>query len=302
MKKIKISYVIIIIGICLILIASLMMFFGKISNKQNKNESKEEPIENEVQIDLSEINKDIISQIPSIEFKELKKSKFVYKSEFQDIDKIDRDMLIVNSINNIEPDLFEECTDIEDEENYEECNFKIKKDLVIDKLKTFYGNTKLELLEEVIVNDYITCKLTSTYYLCSNHKPIDNNTNNYTSFFLFDKDYLNVNDIVKATKNDKGNLYIYEKYINIRLENKSNFKYDDIDTYNFGLYSDSDSNNKITNDLIIGKKYYVNNETMSFNKQIMDKYNDVAPTYKHTFAIGEDNNYHWVSTEKYIDK
>ena len=301
MNKKRISYVVMCIGICLIIVSIVMQLSDNGKSNSNKENSEIIEIPEKIEkITLDDIEEDILLKIPAFNSSELSSSFFVFQDKKITIDTIDKELFTIIGFTNVSEKDQISCT--EEENINRTCTFKVAKETLKKAVQNIFGSVSLDLDKTLEIKDRYLCNSDGEYYSCLNKSIINEDVNNYTEYFLQNGYYLNIHKVTDVEKSDKDKIYVYEKFINVRLENNKTFNYEILDTYKFGLYKDTNSNNKITNDVLSGKDYYDESNSTSFNEKILQKYEEKAPVYKHTFAKGADNLYYWESTEEYINK
>ena len=303
MNEKRISYVVISIGLCLIITSVIMLMLDNNSHSNNSNKENNEIIEipeNTEKITIDDLEEDILLKIPSYNSSELSSSFFVFQDKKITTESIDKDLFVIIAFTNLNEDDYIGCT--EEENINRKCTFRILKETIKKTAQKYYGNVSLDLDKTIEIKNRFLCNSNNKYYECLNKSIINEDVNNYTDYFLQNEYYLNIHKVIDVEKSNKDKVYIYEKFINVRIEDYKSFNYEILDTYKFGLYKDTKSNNKITNDVVFGKDYYDESNNTLFSEKILQKYEEKAPVYKHTFAKGADNLYYWVSTEEYINK
>ena len=293
MKNKKNLYLIIsFIGIVLIIIGLFLV----INNNESKNDSKNEKISHEVkedkrkEIDLDTIDSTLLFNIPVIGNNKIEESKFVYQDKKITIDSFNSSELYAYVISMIDYDNVEMCDTSED------CEIKISKDLVQNKAKELFGNVNETFPEETVKNIGQICTLSDEKYICKNIEKANEYNSDYSIYFQATRNYLNINQLTKAERDGKY-LYLYDQYINVRLDSNDSFDENDLNTYNYYVYKTSNTDEKIDDEVLTGIDYYENPVETAFSEKIIDKYMDLSTTYVHTFEINNDNTYRWISTE-----
>ena len=288
MKK-KYGLIISIIGIIFIIIALCLYFFVDKKSDTNK-ESNTEKQEKREEVSLDGLAEFLMFNVPTINSLRLDDSKYVYQDKKVTIDDFNSSEIYAIAISLIDYDNVEICGVDED------CDYKVKLNIVQDKIKELFGDIKIEVPNETKENLQKKCTLNDDIYVCEIIGEKQHHYNSYTLYFQAYKDYLDIKTLLKAEKDSKY-LYVYEQYANVRLDSSSSFDKDNLDTYNYYIYNSSNSDTKITEDRIIGKDYYEDPLEKVFETKITEKYGDLFGLYMHKFKIEKDNTYKWVSTE-----
>ena len=292
MKKNK-SIIIIVIGeIILVLgILFLPMFGGnKKENDTNIDDKKDEPKE-EVTVDSNIVR--LTSNLISVENDDIANSFFVYQNKKVNVGDIDSKVYYGNALNEIEMNDTRQCTE-EESKNNPDCDFVVSSEVLLNKIKELYGDSKGSLPQRIDGDTYLSCVLNNGNYECLNHPEEEELFNDYIDYFTT-YNYLNANKIIKAEKDSKY-LYIYEKYINLRID-KDGFDPNNLDTYIFSLYKYSNTNDLLSQTKVIGKDYY-KDKSVPFKDKLIEEFGANATTFKHTFKIVDKDNYLYVSTEE----
>ena len=287
-------------SLCVIIVGIILIVAGTLLFLKPKEESKApEPIkddhENEV-VEETIIDSDVtllIANLISIENSDLSKSFYVYQNKKVTLNDIDSEVIYGNALSSISMEKVRHCTE-EELANNSNCDMAIESSNLLEEVKALYGDKYADLPKNINGNMYLSCTLNNSTYECLNHGPEDEVYNDYTEYFGM-TNYVNAKAITKAEKSEKY-LYIYEKYINLRLDT-TNFNAKDLNTYNYSLYKYSNADIKINDEIILGKDYFKTGRT-SFGSEVIKKYADVATNYKHTFKKQADGSYIYVSTEE----
>lgn len=292
MKKNK-SIIIIVIGAIILVLGVLFLLLFNENKKNDKTENDSNIEEKKEAVTIDETIVNLISNLVSIEKIDLANSFFVYQNKKVTLENLDSKIYYGNALNLIEMSDTRLCTE-EEVNNNPKCDIVVDSKVLINKVKELYGNENVDLPQKINGSMYISCTLNKDVYECLNHGPEDEVYNDYTEYFGM-TDYVNARVITKAEKSEKY-LYIYEKYISLRLDT-TNFNAKDLNTYNYSLYKYSNADAKINDDIVLGKDYYEDKST-SFGSKVIEKYANVATNYKHTFKKQADGSYIYVSTEE----
>ena len=287
------SIIIIFTGIILLAVGILFLLS---SNKKNDVNNDVDNVENEKikEIDIDKKSINLVTNLVSISNVDLSNSFFVYQNKKVSVNNIDSKVYCGSALSLIETSDVRPCTEAELSNN-PNCDFTINSEILLSKLKELYGDMKTILPDKIDGNMYLSCILNGNVYECMNHS--ENNEeifNDYINYFG-STNYTNVTKIVKVEESSKY-LYIYEKYIGLRV-NKDELNPNNLDTYVFSLYKYSNTDDKLIDDKIIGKEYY-QDKSKTFKDKVLEKYENIATTFKHTFEKSVDGNYIYVSTEE----
>ena len=282
----KTGIILIILGIILIIVS--VLFVGEKKEKENLKPNNQEEKKRE-EVSLSDLDNSIMDQIPEIYNSTLDSSLFVYQDKKITVKDISTSWLYDIEIKHTTRD---EITFCQIDEN---CTFKVDVDLLKERISEKYDNPNTTPPKETNVIMGKKCVLDNNKYKCSENN-YDVINSNYLRYFTFYNDYNDLKEITKAEKDDSY-LYVYQKYINIRLEDISNFDANNLDTIKLGLYKNSNTNEKITNTIFIGKDYYQEGAYDKFKDNIKTEYLEIAPLYLHTFKKLNNDKYIWISTE-----
>lgn len=258
-----------------------------------KKENTEKPVErdkNKEDNDLSKTDLSVLNSIPRIENKKLENSKYVFKDKKVSIDDIDAKDLYSSVIYSIIVNNSDEC------DNKEECDLKVSLDAVKSEIKKLYGDINKQAPNEITENSIVNCKLNNNLYLCKYVESDQKELKGYVKYFYATKDYVNIKRTNSVEKVDNY-MYVYEKFLNIRLESPDTMDYDSLSDYKYKIYKNTNTNDLASNDIILGSDYYKEDDTKSFQIKVIEKYIQNAQFYKHTFKLDSDNTYKWVSTE-----
>jgi hypothetical protein len=301
-KKIKL-----IIGGVFLLFGIVLIIFS-IINSSNKKEEKEEevlfdntailaklPKTNDINT-LINIDANFYNKIPKIIDSKLSNSYYVYRDKKITVNDVDSKILVSNIITSIDYSSVKECPN-----GNEDCDFALDKETIKNKIKEYYGDIEVELNDNIEIENVVNCKNNETIYECKNAS-IDFKSSKYSNYLLYNYDYMNINEIV-ATE-EKGNeiciyIHVYEIYSIARLEDTKSLDIDNLDTFKIGLYNYSNSNDKLTNKVLLGKDYYEDDAKKTFYDKVKDKYRNNFRVFKHTYKLTENDNYVWVSTEEF---
>ena len=284
-KKQLLNIIIVLVGIILITLGITQFFIN--NNKEQKKPNKE------VQVDATIVN--LVSNIPSVYKIDIKNSYYVYQDKKVSIDTTSKETIFGSTLNTLSTQNIRSCNDDEITRN-PKCDFVVEKNILQEKVKQLYKIEYQELPNKISGNGVLTCTLENNNYECSNRdETVEEIYNDYTSFFG-NANYMNIKKVFKADE-DEENLYVYEKYVNLRLVDQEEMDYNNINAYNYRVYKYSNSGTLLTNDTIVGKKLY-ENKSVTLEKQILDIYFDKASTFMHTFKKLDDNKYIYVSTEE----
>ena len=282
----KAGIILIILGIIIIIVS--VLFVGEKKEKENLKPNNQEEKKRE-EVSLSDFDNSIMDQIPEIYNSTLDSSLFVYQDKKITVKDISTSWLYDIEIKHTTRD---EITFCQIDEN---CTFKVDVDLLKERISEKYDNPNTTPPKETNVIMGKKCVLDNNKYKCSENN-YDVINSNYLRYFTFYNDYNDLKEITKAEKDDSY-LYVYQKYINIRLEDISNFDANNLDTIKLGLYKNSNTNEKITNTIFIGKDYYQEGSYDKFKDNIKTEYLESAPLYLHTFKKLNNDKYIWISTE-----
>ena len=282
----KAGIILIILGIIIIIVS--VLFVGEKKEKENLKPNNQEEKKRE-EVSLSDFDNSIMDQIPEIYNSTLDSSLFVYQDKKITVKDISTSWLYDIEIKHTTRD---EITFCQIDEN---CTFKVDVDLLKERISEKYDNPNTTPPKETNVIMGKKCVLDNNKYKCSENN-YDVINSNYLRYFTFYNDYNDLKEITKAEKDDSY-LYVYQKYINIRLEDISNFDANNLDTIKLGLYKNSNTNEKITNTIFIGKDYYQEGAYDKFKDNIKTEYLEKAPLYLHTFKKLNNDKYIWISTE-----
>lgn len=290
--KKKVWLLLSVIGITLIFFAMLLMINDNKSDESSidkETSNNEEKTETREEIDINTIDTTILFNVPIIGNNKFEESKFVYQDKKITIDSFEPSEIYAYIISMVDYDKVLLC-DIN-----EECDIKISKDLVQKKSRELFGEISQNFPEETIKNIEQKCKFSNDVFNCK-YMEEEEEVNDYLMYFQANRNYLNISQLIKAEK-DNNYLYLYDQYINLRLDSLDNFNENDLNTYNYYVYKNSNTNDKISDELIYGKDYYENPVETAFTQKIIDKYVDLSTIYVHTFEIEDNNTYRWISTE-----
>ena len=282
----KAGIILIILGIIIIIVS--VLFVGEKKEKENLKPNNQEEKKRE-EVSLSDFDNSIMDQIPEIYNSTLDSSLFVYQDKKITVKDISTSWLYDIEIKHTTRD---EITFCQIDEN---CTFKVDVDLLKERISEKYDNPNTTPPKETNVIMGKKCVLDNNKYKCSENN-YDVINSNYLRYFTFYNDYNDLKEITKVEKDDSY-LYVYQKYINIRLEDISNFDANNLDTIKLGLYKNSNTNEKITNTIFIGKDYYQEGSYDKFKDNIKTEYLESAPLYLHTFKKLNNDKYIWISTE-----
>lgn len=257
-------------------------------NIDNEDVDNKEDIINEINIDGISIN--LVSNLIGISNFNLSSSFFVYQNQKVSTSNIDDKVYYGSALNLIDMDKIGSCT-AEMTKRNPNCDFVVNSKTLINKSKEIYGYQKDSLPKQIYGNGYLNCTLNGTDYECVNHIDEEETINDYTNYFG-NVDYVNVKKYVKAEESLEY-LYVYEKYINLRLDSSNSNN-----TYTFSLYKYSNTNDKLIDDkVVVGNEYFQDKEK-TFEDKILEKYENEASLFKHTFKKQSDGNYVYISTEE----
>ena len=282
----KAGIILIILGIIIIIVS--VLFVGEKKEKENLKPNNQEEKKRE-EVSLSDFDNSIMDQIPEIYNSTLDSRLFVYQDKKITVKDISTSWLYDIEIKHTTRD---EITFCQIDEN---CTFKVDVDLLKERISEKYDNPNTTPPKETNVIMGKKCVLDNNKYKCSENN-YDVINSDYLRYFTFYNDYNDLKEITKAEKDDSY-LYVYQKYINIRLEDISNFDANNLDTIKLGLYKNSNTNEKITNTIFIGKDYYQEGSYDKFKDNIKTEYLESAPLYLHTFKKLNNDKYIWISTE-----
>ena len=282
----KAGIILIILGIIIIIVS--VLFVGEKKEKENLKPNNQEEKKRE-EVSLSDFDNSIMDQIPEIYNSTLDSSLFVYQDKKITVKDISTSWLYDIEIKHTTRD---EITFCQIDEN---CTFKVDVDLLKERISEKYDNPNTTPPKETNVIMGKKCVLDNNKYKCSENN-YDVINSDYLRYFTFYNDYNDLKEITKVEKDDSY-LYVYQKYINIRLEDISNFDANNLDTIKLGLYKNSNTNEKITNTIFIGKDYYQEGSYDKFKDNIKTEYLESAPLYLHTFKKLNNDKYIWISTE-----
>ena len=282
----KAGIILIILGIIIIIVS--VLFVGEKKEKENLKPNNQEEKKRE-EVSLSDFDNSIMDQIPEIYNSTLDSSLFVYQDKKITVKDISTSWLYDIEIKHTTRD---EITFCQIDEN---CTFKVDVELLKERISEKYDNPNTTPPKETNVIMGKKCVLDNNKYKCSENN-YDVINSDYLRYFTFYNDYNDLKEITKVEKDDSY-LYVYQKYINIRLEDISNFDANNLDTIKLGLYKNSNTNEKITNTIFIGKDYYQEGSYDKFKDNIKTEYLESAPLYLHTFKKLNNDKYIWISTE-----
>ena len=280
------------LNIIIVTVGLLLIVLGIVYALTNNRKEEEKP-NKEVLVDDKIVN--LIFNIPSIYKTNLKNSYYVYQDKKVSIDTVNKETIFGSTLNILSTQNIRSCNNDELVRN-PNCDFVVESNVLQEKVRQLYGEENSVLPNKVSGNGVLNCTLEKNNYECTNHdETIEEINNEYTSFFG-NANYMNIKKVFKAEE-DEDNLYIYEKYVNLRLVEPDEMDYNNINAYNYRVYKYSNSDVLLTNDTIVGKKLY-ENKSVTLEKQILDIYFDKASTFMHTFKKLKDNKYIYVSTNE----
>ena len=298
MRNKIIGIIAIILGISLIVGA---YFLGKHDGEQAPKEKEAAEKDTKKNDDDSGIvdkgfDKVYLTYIPSIMRNKLSDSFFVYQDKKVSISDISTENIYSAALNMLSYDDLTVCKEKEKSE-HNDCDLLVSPALLTNKVRELYGKSYTEKTPSKLVgNGGITCKLVKDIYECTNSGE-NNIYNDYTEYFFYGNEYMNVVDYVKYEK--EGNyVYAYVKFMNVRIADSSSYDVNDLNTFKMKIYENTNGGTLIDNDVLNGSDFYNKDDTVDFAKKLIDKYLEEAPLYKHAYKIDKNGNYVWEYTEK----
>lgn len=272
-----------------------------IDNKES-SETKEEDNKKIVEVELGEEELNAVSLIPVIN-ENLNNIPYfnVYQNEKVYSSNIDASILFANALDRRKIKS-RECT-------YEEfqangiCDFSFLAKDLLSLVRQNYDYKNDTLPSKINGSGLLHCTLVGDYYACS----ISGGgfiTGPITIYFE-PIGYNNITINEKAYKDDK-NLYIYQKYANVRnvnydgkttVMNKDNIPTNEL--IKFKLYKYGNTDDLLVDEIIDGNDYYEEGKNVkTFSEKLIEKYKDKFTSFKHTFGIREDGTYYYISAEE----
>ncbi len=277
MKKNKI------IGLSLIAISLVLLFYGftniKFSDKEDEKEKEREVTKEEVEKYLSYIpviNDDLYN---------------VFQTKMVTVDKVPTQLLLNTAYSTMgiydvkgscEKDTTpkEECDKKEGTLSKDHCyvegvvttnNFYFKEDKFIERVKNMYGKDIIIEDKETLSNeDNCSCYLENEFYYCY--------CGDSTTEIGYEK------NIIKLDKYEQKNdiLYIYVKHLHL-------------------VYEEEDESGSININVLNRKNGkslgYIHGYT---EDELFEKYGEFATPYVNVYKKNDDGSYYWYSTEQYI--
>lgn len=292
-----------IIGMIVILLGiSLMVgayFLGKHDGEQapkNGNDQKEDVKKQDEGVVDKGFDTIYLTYIPSVIRNKLSDSFFVYQNKKVSIDDLNIETIYAAALNMLSYDDLTVCQET-DKKAHNNCDLLVSPALLTNKVRELYGkNYTGKAPMKIVGNGGISCKLNTDIYECMNGGEI-NTYNDYTDYFFYGNEYMNVVDFQRYEKQDNY-VYAYVKFVNVRINNISNYNVNDLNTFKMKVYENTVDNTLLDNDLLLGSDFYKENDTEGFAKKIAVKYFDKAPLYKHAYKIDKNGSYVWEYTER----
>ena len=295
--SIKLSTIMLVIGIVLILVGGVLTIINSKSNSSNQENIDRDNTENNNTEDDEEIividEKDkllaqtLLSYIPSITLSDNNYS--IYQDKEINSKEIDSSVIIASLIPRLNQT---ECS----ENN--SCDYSVSINELKSKATTMYGLDDINILDKIDGSYFLSCTLSSEKYNCSNSKE-EWTGYNYSEYFGIVPNYLYNVDVKELYKVEKNNeyVYVYEKYVNCRFDSiQDGFdNYHNLSNYKFKIYKNSNSDKLLIEDYLNGTDFYDSQKT--FSEKIFKYLKKNYTIYKHTFMKNEDNAYSWVKSE-----
>ena len=303
MKNRIIGIVVTIIGLALLFGAYIIGEHNGEQNAQknnNNNDNKEEKEDIKKQDDPKIVDKGFdtvyLTYIPSIMRYKLSDSFFVYQNKKITINDLSDEVIYSAAMNSLPYTDITVCQE-KDKKAHNNCDILVAPSLLKTKVKEMYGKELSgKTPKKLIGNGGITCNLVKDYYECMNGEEASNYSD-YSDYFFYGNEYMNSVVFDKYESKD-GYVYAYVRFINVRLEDNSNYDVNDLNTYRMKLYESTNDDKLIDESTILGRDYYNKDDITTFGTKLITKYSDKAPLYKHAYKIDKNGNYIWEYTEK----
>lgn len=172
------------------------------------------------------------------------------------------------------------------------CDYLIKVSDLKEMVIKLYGIDKEPVSN--ISNNLLHCTRANDVYACSTSGGGWATSNIGTYLDIYNTYYINY---VKAEKDDEY-LYVYVDYVGYKFDDIKDLLNESISDYKFKVYKNSNPKELMIDDYLLGKDFYVENQTEpTFKEKLFDYIGDKKSTFVNVYKINNDGTYNWVYTE-----
>ena len=290
----------ILIGVLLVVLAGVCVWYFVLGGNGSKKDEKEAHSQGEKQEDQNKIKEfeldeeeadKLVSYVPEARPYDREKEYSAFDSKKVTTSEMDNNWLVYRAMQDVTKK--GECTTEQFNKNGI-CDFTLSLDDVKQSVKNLYGDVKIDYPNKVEDNFLWHCTLDNTVYACSNSGG-GYAVNEATEYFKLYGNTRTFTKLQKAEK-DNNNLYIYVKYGKVEFvydESIVNVQPGDL-TFRVRKYGTGDE--VIDETVLSGADFYEENASLTFYEKLYNQFNDKMTTYKITFKI-DNNKYHLVSVE-----